>query len=88
MVPALIRFSMATGQGQRDAALDPDDGARSASWPWLLPSAARAATSSPADHLRPTLRLGPERLAALGPEPAREADALSKRLADNALPAA
>jgi hypothetical protein len=36
----------------------------------------------------PTLRLGPERLAALGPELAREADALSKRLADNALPAA
>jgi DNA-binding IclR family transcriptional regulator len=36
----------------------------------------------------PTLRLGPERLAALGPELAREADALSERLADNGLPAA
>jgi IclR family acetate operon transcriptional repressor len=36
----------------------------------------------------PTLRLGPERLAALGPELAREADALSERLADDALPAA
>ena len=32
----------------------------------------------------PTLRLGPERLAALGPALVREADALSERLADNA----
>jgi DNA-binding IclR family transcriptional regulator len=33
----------------------------------------------------PTLRLGPERLAVLGPELAREADALSERLADGAV---
>jgi DNA-binding IclR family transcriptional regulator len=36
----------------------------------------------------PTLRLGPEQLAALGPELAREADALSERLANDVLPAA
>jgi hypothetical protein len=36
----------------------------------------------------PTLRLGPERLAALGRALAREADALSERLADDALSAA
>src|SRR3954452_11208483 len=36
----------------------------------------------------PTLRLGPERLAVLGPELMREADALSERLTNDALPAA
>ena len=34
----------------------------------------------------PTLRLGPERLAALGPELTREGHALSERLANDALP--
>ena len=32
----------------------------------------------------PTVRLGPERLAALGPELTREADALSERLTSDA----
>jgi DNA-binding IclR family transcriptional regulator len=36
----------------------------------------------------PTLRLGPERLAALGPKLVREGNALSERLASDALPAA
>jgi IclR family transcriptional regulator, acetate operon repressor len=36
----------------------------------------------------PTLRLGPEQLAALGPELTREAHALSERLANDALPPA
>jgi IclR family transcriptional regulator, acetate operon repressor len=36
----------------------------------------------------PTLRLGPERLAELGPELTREADALSERRTNDALPAA
>jgi IclR family acetate operon transcriptional repressor len=36
----------------------------------------------------PTLRLGPERLAVLGPELTREADALSERLTNDAQPAA
>jgi DNA-binding IclR family transcriptional regulator len=36
----------------------------------------------------PTLRLGPERLAALGPELVRESDALSQRLTNHLLPAA
>jgi IclR family transcriptional regulator, acetate operon repressor len=36
----------------------------------------------------PTVRLGPERLDVLGPELTREADALSERLTNDALPAA